>query len=166
MQLPQQEVSSAICGFAATAKLSISSSKARCSLWLSTARLALSPRCGMKATCPLGPSILCGVIGACFFAVPCSPPTSAPWGNCCAGGATVDCTEEQEGEGVRREGAQWTVTLGTGLLRGTATSQHHPLLLFFCSLLLYRVAEKMPGGVDVRSYLQGKCSGDDTVHLV
>lgn len=104
MQSSQQEVSSAICGFAATAKLSISSSEARCSLWLSIAKLALSPRYGIKATCPLRPSILCGVTGACFFAVPCPPPISVPWGKGWQGGATVNCTEEQGGEGIRREG--------------------------------------------------------------
>lgn len=103
MQPSQQEVSSAICGFAASAKLSISSFEARCSLWLSTARLALSPRCGMKTTCPSGPSILRGVAGACFFAVTCSPPTSVPWGKGWLGGVTVGRTEGQGGEGVRRE---------------------------------------------------------------
>lgn len=45
VQPSQQEVSSAICGFTASARLSISSLEAGCSLWLSTARMALLPRC-------------------------------------------------------------------------------------------------------------------------
>lgn len=131
---------------------------------LSTARLALSPRCGMKATCPLGPSILCGVTRAYSFAIPCSLPTLVPWGKSWLG---VDCTEGQGGEGLRREG-------GTGdsdpwnrvAQRDSSTPVSLPLLFFCCSFLLWRVAEKMSTGADAPSHLQGKCSGEYTVHLI
>ena len=51
MQPSQQEVSSAICGFTASVRLSISSLEAGRSPWLSTARLASPPRCAAQMWC-------------------------------------------------------------------------------------------------------------------
>lgn len=48
MQPSQQEVSSAICGFTASVRLSISSLEAGCSPWLGVARLASLPRCAAQ----------------------------------------------------------------------------------------------------------------------
>lgn len=125
MQPSQQEVSSAICGFTASLRLSISSLEAhhgsaqqgwhRCP--------DVQSRCATRATCP---SILCRMAGACFSAFPCSPPTSVPLGK--AGlGASMGGTGGRE---VRRDGGKGATALRAGQLRGTAAPQCHPLQPF------------------------------------
>lgn len=156
MQPSQQEVSSAICGFTASLRLSISSLEAHRGSaqqgWRSCPDV--QSRCAARATCP---SILCGMAGACFSAFPCSPPTSVPLGK--AGlGASMGGTGGRE---VRRDGGKGATALGAGRLRGTAAPQCHPLQLFPIALCCAGGGRARAG---IPSHLWAKCSGGGTLH--
>lgn len=164
MQPSQQEVSSAICGFAAIAKLSISISAARCS---QHCRAGIVTQMWHESHMPFGAlHPLRGHWGL-FLCRSLLSTHLSPLGEILARGAPVDCTGGQGGERLRREGGTGdSDPWNRGAQRDSSTPVSLPLLFFCCSLLLWRVAEKMFAGAVAPSHLQGKCTAEYTVHLI